>query len=137
MDKKRQIAQRVAQLIADDETLLLDGGSTTYELAQLLVGKPLQIVTNSLPVATLFSASESADLILIGGNVHTRTGVTLGPYANRMLDELHVSDCSHQCSWNRRSRFVQQQFIVGGNRTSNVIRAAGRVTCGCRQYQVW
>ena len=37
--------------------MLLDGGSTTYEVARLLVGRPLQIVTNSLPVANLFASS--------------------------------------------------------------------------------
>ena len=37
--------------------MLLDGGSTTYEVARLLVGRPLQIVTNSLPVANLFASN--------------------------------------------------------------------------------
>ena len=88
-EKKRRIARQASKLIADGDTILLDGGSTTYELAQLLVGWSLQVVTNSLPVANLFTSSE-ADLVLIGGYVHTRTGVSLGPYANQMLTELNV-----------------------------------------------
>ena len=89
-DKKRVIAQRAAELVADGDTLLLDGGTTTYEVARLLVGRPLQIVTNSLPVANLFAANTSADLVLIGGYIYPRTGVSLGPYANEMLSELSV-----------------------------------------------
>lgn len=89
-DKKRQIALAASRLIEDNDTILLDGGSTTYELAQLLVGRPLQVVTNSLPVANLFTSSENADLVLIGGYVHTKTGVSLGPYANQMLAGLNV-----------------------------------------------
>ncbi|MCP4193115.1 MAG: DeoR/GlpR transcriptional regulator [Planctomycetaceae bacterium] len=89
-DRKKQIAQRAAELVEDGDTILLDGGSTTYEFAQLLVGRNLQIVTNSLPVATLFSSGGANDLILIGGYVHQRTGVCLGPYANRMVKELSV-----------------------------------------------
>jgi DeoR/GlpR family transcriptional regulator of sugar metabolism len=89
-EKKKQIARAAVELIEDGDTLLLDGGSTTYELAQLLVGRPLQVVTNSLPVANLFTSSPHADLVVIGGYVHTRTGVTLGPYANAMLESLHV-----------------------------------------------
>lgn len=89
-DKKRAIASTASQMIEDGDTVLLDGGSTTYELAQSLLGRPLQVVTNSLPVATLFSGSENADLVLLGGNVHSLTGVTIGPYANRMLAELSV-----------------------------------------------
>jgi DeoR/GlpR family transcriptional regulator of sugar metabolism len=70
--------------------VLLDGGSTTYELARQLVGRPLQVVTNSLPVANLFASSDRVDLVLLGGYVHTRTGVSLGPYANSMLSSLNV-----------------------------------------------
>jgi len=88
--KKRRIAVAASRLIEDGDTILLDGGSTTYELAQLLVGRPLQVVTNSLPVATLFTSSDRGDLVLVGGIVHTHTGVTLGPYANEMLATLSV-----------------------------------------------
>jgi DeoR family fructose operon transcriptional repressor len=48
------------------------------------------VVTNSLPVANLFTSSESTDLIFVGGYVHTKTGVSLGPYANQMLAGLNV-----------------------------------------------
>jgi DeoR family fructose operon transcriptional repressor len=89
-DKKRQIAVAASGLIDDNDTILLDGGSTTYELAQLLVGRPLQVVTNSLPVANLFTSSDNADLIFVGGYVHAKTGVSLGPYANQMLASLNV-----------------------------------------------
>jgi DeoR/GlpR family transcriptional regulator of sugar metabolism len=89
-EQKRQIAQAASRLIADGETILLDGGSTTYELARLLVGRPLQVVTNSLPVATLLAASNETELIFVGGYIHGRTGVSLGPYAERFLQWVHV-----------------------------------------------
>ena len=89
-DMKRQIAIAAAALIEDGDTVLLDGGSTTYDLAQQLLGRPLQVVTNSLPVANLFTATDTVDLVLIGGYVHGRTGVSLGPYANEMLRDLNV-----------------------------------------------
>ncbi len=89
-DKKKAIAQAANGLIEDGDTVLLDSGSTTYELARLLVGRPLQIVTNSLPVANLFNTDANTDLIIIGGYVHARTGAVQGPYANEMLCNLHV-----------------------------------------------
>lgn len=89
-EKKREIAIAASRLIDDHETVLLDGGSTTYELARQLMGRPLQIVTNSLPLANLFASSEQVDLVLLGGYVHNRTGVSLGPYANQMLASLNV-----------------------------------------------
>jgi len=89
-DKKRAIAVRAGELIDNGDTVLLDGGTTTYEVARLLVGRPLQVVTNSLPVANLFAASANTDLVLLGGYVYPRTGVSLGPYANEMLERLNV-----------------------------------------------
>jgi len=88
-DRKRAIAKAAAGLIEDGDTILLDGGSTTYELARLLVGRPLQVVTNSLPVANMFTSSD-VDLVFVGGYIHTKTGVSLGPYANEMLRTLNV-----------------------------------------------
>ena len=89
-ERKRRIAQAASQMIEDHDTILLDGGSTAYELAQQLLGRPLQVVTNSLPVANLFASSEQADLVMLGGYVHRRTGVSLGPYANQMLATLNA-----------------------------------------------
>lgn len=89
-DKKRQVAIAASRLVEDHDTVLLDGGSTTYELAKQLVGRPLQIVTNSLPLASLFASNDQVDLVVLGGYVHSRTGVTLGPYANQMLSSLNV-----------------------------------------------
>ena len=89
-ERKRRIAEEAAKWIEDRDTLLLDGGSTTYELARQLIGRPLQVVTNSLPVANLFAASEPTDVIFLGGQVHHRTGITLGPYAVQMLKGIRV-----------------------------------------------
>lgn len=89
-EKKRLIAELAATLIEDGDTVLLDGGSTTYELARRLVGRGIQVVTNSLPVANLFTQVGDHDLVFIGGYVHLRTGVSLGPYANEMLQRLNV-----------------------------------------------
>jgi DeoR/GlpR family transcriptional regulator of sugar metabolism len=87
---KKAIARRTAELIEPGDTLLLDGGTTTYEVARLLIGKALQVVTNSLPVANLLASHTATDLVLIGGYVYPRSGVTLGPYANDQLAQLNV-----------------------------------------------
>ncbi len=89
-DKKQLIAEAVSGMIADGETVLIDGGTTTYEVARRLVGRPLQVVTNSLPVANLFASDSQTDLVILGGYVYPRTGVALGPYADTMLEQIRV-----------------------------------------------
>lgn len=88
--EKLAIAKAAEALIEDGDTVLLDGGSTTYELARLLVGRPVHVVTNSLPVANLLAADAVSDLVLVGGNICPRTGVAQGPLANQMLATLRV-----------------------------------------------
>jgi DeoR/GlpR family transcriptional regulator of sugar metabolism len=90
LDEKREIARAAAARIQDGETVLLDGGTTPLEVARLLVGRSLQVVTNSLPIASLFASSRETDLVLLGGYVYPKTGVALGPLTVRMMEDLHV-----------------------------------------------
>lgn len=89
-EQKRLIAQRAVGLIEPRDTVLLDAGSTTYEVARLLVGRPLYVVTNSLPVANLYAADANSDLVFIGGNICPRTGAAQGPVADKMIATLRV-----------------------------------------------
>lgn len=88
--EKQRIARIVAEQIPEGTAVLLDGGTTTLEVARCLVGKPLQVVTNSLPIANLLVNQPEIELIFIGGYLYPRTGVALGPLASAALAELHV-----------------------------------------------
>jgi DeoR/GlpR family transcriptional regulator of sugar metabolism len=97
LDEKRAIARRAATRVQDGDTILLDGGTTTLEVARLLVGRSLQIVTNSLPIANLFAASRETDLVILGGYVYPKTGVALGPLTVRMMEDIHVHQLIMSC----------------------------------------
>jgi DeoR family fructose operon transcriptional repressor len=89
-DAKRRIAKAAAALIQPGQTLIIDGGTTTFYLAQELLGRPLQIVTNSLPIASLFLNDEQIELVLTGGVMYPRHGVLLGPMVETMLSSIHA-----------------------------------------------
>jgi DeoR/GlpR family transcriptional regulator of sugar metabolism len=91
IEEKRQIAHAAVARIRDGDAILLDGGTTTLEVARLLVGRRLQIVTNSLPIAQLFASNRETELIMLGGYVYPKTGVALGPLTVRMLPDVHVN----------------------------------------------
>lgn len=88
--EKRAIGRMAASLIEDGETVLLDGGTTTMEVARALLGRPVQVVTNSLPIAQLLASGKETELILFGGYVYPRTGVALGPHAIAMMQGIRV-----------------------------------------------
>lgn len=88
--EKQAIGRVTAELVEDGESVLLDGGTTTLEVARCLAGRPVQVVTNSLPIAQLLASSPGVDLILIGGYVYPRTGVALGPLAIATMQGIRV-----------------------------------------------
>lgn len=88
-EAKQRIAAAAAKLIQPDQTILLDGGTSTFYLAQQLLGRPLQIVTNSLPIAGLFQNDDNVELILTGGLLYPRYGVLLGPMMEATLASIH------------------------------------------------
>ena len=90
VDAKRQIARAARSLVRPNDTVLLDGGTTTFYLAQELLGQPMQLVTNSLPIADLFLNDEQVEVILIGGLLYPRYGVLLGPLAENTLATIHT-----------------------------------------------
>jgi DeoR/GlpR family transcriptional regulator of sugar metabolism len=90
LDEKRAVAKVAAARIHDGDTVLLDGGTTTLEVARLLIGRSVQVVTNSLPIAALLATGRETDLVILGGYVYPRTGVALGPLTSRMMEDIHV-----------------------------------------------
>ena len=91
--EKAQIGAAAAARVRDHETVILDAGTTTYEIAVRLKGRlGLTVVTNSLEAAwELMDAPPGhVETIVVGGNVHARRRATLGPLAAEFLTRLQV-----------------------------------------------
>ena len=114
---KRAIGAATADLLQQDETVLIDGGSTTLEVARAIQGRPLQVVTNSVPVASVLqTASSLGETVLLGGVLDARTGVTLGPLTTAAIDAVRVQTLILGCGgvrdgamFNRNSLLVDAQ----------------------------
>ena len=88
--EKQAVARVAASLIQPGEAVLLDGGTTTLEVARQLIGRALHVVTNSLPIVNLLANQPEIELIQIGGYLFPKTGVALGPLAVSALSQIHV-----------------------------------------------
>jgi DeoR family fructose operon transcriptional repressor len=125
--EKQLIARRTADLIAPGETVLLDGGTTTLEVARHLSGKTLQVLTNSLPIASLLMNRPEIELIFIGGYVYPRTGVALGEQSVEALKKMHASRLVMSTGGiTADGLFNSNALLVETER--QMIRAADRVT---------
>lgn len=90
VEPKRQIALAAKRLVQPGQTILLDGGTTTHYFAQELIGRPLQLITNSLPIANLFTKDDNVELVVTGGLLYPRYGVLLGPTTESALATMHA-----------------------------------------------
>jgi DeoR/GlpR family transcriptional regulator of sugar metabolism len=88
--QKERIAARAVELLAPDDTVYLDSGSTVLAVARLLHGwSRLTVVTNSLPAAAEL-VGRGPRLIVIGGELRATSRALVGPLTQLVLDELHV-----------------------------------------------
>lgn len=94
-EKKRAIGRKAAELVADGDSIALDVGTTTLEVARALPGKRnLTIITASLPIAneivTRMSLDTDVRLILTGGIVRSGELSMTGHIAARTYEDFHV-----------------------------------------------
>ena len=66
-DEKSRIGKMAASLVEDGQTVLMGGGSTVTEVARNLKDRPIQVITNSIPVAQEFWESRQVEVTLTGG----------------------------------------------------------------------
>jgi DeoR family transcriptional regulator, fructose operon transcriptional repressor len=88
--EKHRIAERAIGLLAPDDTVYLDSGSTILAVARLLHGwNRLTVVTNSLPAAGGL-AGRGPRLIVIGGELRATSRALVGPLTRLLLADLHL-----------------------------------------------
>ncbi len=80
IEAKRAIGVKASELVQDGDTILLDAGSTTLELARNLdKKKKLCVMTNSLDIALELMQKENIDhLSMFGGRINPRSHSTVG-----------------------------------------------------------
>ena len=85
--QKKDISRTAANLIQDGDTLFINSGTTTRVFAEALKHKKnLNVVTNSLSVATLLGSVPSYRVILLGGAINSQYGFTYGADTQELLN---------------------------------------------------
>lgn len=103
LEVKQKIACIAAGLIEDDDTIAIQGGSTTQQLIPYLIKKNnLTLITNSLPISTSLLQYQEAGkfngrLIFLGGEIHTATMASSGYFAENMLSNLSFNKAIFSC----------------------------------------
>jgi DeoR/GlpR family transcriptional regulator of sugar metabolism len=91
LPEKEVIAKTAMGFINDGDTIILDSGSTTTEIAKLISGfKNLTVITNSLNIALILGAIPEINLVLTGGEFKAPTLSLTGQKAADFFNDLHV-----------------------------------------------
>lgn len=91
IDEKKAIAKLALQCINEGDTIALDTGTTTFELAKLLVDfQKLTVVTNDLQIAAYLERNSDASIIIAGGPVRRNFHCTTGKKAIDTIKDLNV-----------------------------------------------
>lgn len=91
-EQKQAIAETVADMICDGDTLFINCGTTTHCVAQALKQrKNLNIVTNSIPVATALADVPTLRVLLLGGELNAQYGFTYGSNAQEQLSQYQAT----------------------------------------------
>lgn len=80
--EKTRIAQYAAGLCSKKDTIIIDGGSTTFQMSTFLVDVGCQIITNSFSIAEYLLRNGNNKVIIPGGMVYKNSELILDPFQN-------------------------------------------------------
>jgi DeoR family transcriptional regulator, aga operon transcriptional repressor len=91
--EKTRIGRAAAKLILPHQTVVLDSGTTSAEVARAIKASGLEaltVITHALNIASEFLGVSNVSVIMIGGIMRHVSGSFVGPQAERLITELHA-----------------------------------------------
>ena len=89
-EEKVRIGAKAAEFVADGDHLLIDGGSTTAEVAHALHARSGSVVTNALNVASHLVAYTQWEIHVLGGQLSRTSLCFSDPESARLLEHIRV-----------------------------------------------
>ncbi|MFK8076605.1 MAG: DeoR/GlpR family DNA-binding transcription regulator [Granulosicoccus sp.] len=89
--EKQAIAREAVALCEDGDDVIINGGTSTYQMVHLLINKRMQIFTNSFPIAEHLLQHSKNQLTLPGGTIHREQNIILSPFENDVTKNFCAS----------------------------------------------
>jgi DeoR/GlpR family transcriptional regulator of sugar metabolism len=86
IEEKKRIAEYASSLIKEGQTVILDAGTTTMEIAKKIMNlKDIVVVTTDLLAALYLSKSKNIQVYCTGGFIQNEIGTCIGTEAEKFL----------------------------------------------------
>ncbi len=112
LDNKLAMAAKAAELVADDDVVILDIGTTTSLIARQLRGRPVTVVTSSLAVLDELRDDPSVRLVLLGGVLRRNYRSFVGSLAQSALSQIDADLLFLSCTGVRSSGHIVDDMAV-------------------------
>ena len=90
-EAKRAIADRAVAMCRDGESIIVSGGTTTYQMVHGLAERRLSVLTNSFPIAEALIKGSHSTVTLTGGIVYRDQQIVLSPFEEDGGLRFHAS----------------------------------------------
>ncbi|TMV84954.1 DeoR/GlpR transcriptional regulator [Thioclava sp. BHET1] len=87
---KRAIARAAVDLCADGEPIIINGGTTTFQMVHPLSARRMQIFTNSFPIAEHLLKHSKNTILLSGGAIYREQNIILSPFDNDVTRNFYA-----------------------------------------------
>ncbi len=89
--QKIRIGKEAAKLVNESETIIIDSGTTTLELAKNLNEiSSLNVITNAINIVNQLITNQKVNIIVLGGSLRKKSHSLVGPIAERNLKNFSV-----------------------------------------------
>ena len=88
--EKNAIGIAAADMIPEFSTVIIDTGSTTFRIAQHLIGKHVTVVTNSMPVFEALKGDDCIEILFLGGSFRKSYMGFTGPITKLAISQIHA-----------------------------------------------
>lgn len=87
---KHAIGQAAAALCERGEGVMIDGGSTTFQMCEHLEGLELQVLTNSLHIVNALLSQEGTQILVPSGTIFREQNIILAPAGEASMPRFHA-----------------------------------------------
>ncbi|MCT7377026.1 DeoR/GlpR family DNA-binding transcription regulator [Chelativorans salis] len=90
VDKKRAIAREAVDLCSDGEPIIINGGTTTFQMVHFLASRRMPILTNSFVIAEHLLKHSKNTVVLPGGTIYREQNIVLSPFDNDVTANFYA-----------------------------------------------
>ena len=82
IEDKQAIAAAAVDLCEDGDAIIINGGTTTFQMVHPLASRRMQVFTNSFPIAEHLLKHSKNTVMLSGGTIYREQNIILSPFDN-------------------------------------------------------